>query len=147
MATKRYYYANSISGFLVQDTQNIIGVMTMESPHDVDTETRDSWIDEITILKNNIGCYAERGSEVAAKREHKFNAKIEASVEIFNLGAKYWMDVYKALDKEQLLPYGDLDFIKNISAYISSKRLPSDAQCRRLVKIINKAEDKGYIMP
>ena len=62
MATKRYYYANSISGFLVQDTQNIIGVMTMESPHDVDTETRDSWVDEITILKNNVGCYAERGS-------------------------------------------------------------------------------------
>ena len=74
-------------------------------------------------------------------------AKIEAAVEIFKLGAQYWMKVYQDLNKEQLLPYGDLDFIRNIASYISRGMLPSDAQCKRLVKIVTKAEDKGYIMP
>ncbi len=88
-----------------------------------------------------------KADEAVARREHKFNAKIEAAVEIFKLGAQYWMMVYQDLNKEQLLPYGDLDFIRNIASYISRGILPSDAQCKRLVKIVTKAEDKGYIMP
>ena len=57
------------------------------------------------------------------------------------------MDVYNALNKEQLLPYVDLDFIKSIATIISRYSLPTDAQCKRLIKVVTKAEDKGYIMP
>lgn len=99
------------------------------------------------FIASLISIEETRADEVAAKREHKFNAKIEAAVEIFKLGAPYWMGVYHDLNKEQLLPYGELDFIKSIASYISRGMLPSDAQCKRLVKIVTKAEDKGYIMP
>ena len=85
--------------------------------------------------------------ESAAKREHKFNSNIDASVEIFNLGVTYWNNVYITLSKENILSYGDLDFIQSIAKYIDSNILPSSAQCKRLMKIISKAESKGFIMP
>lgn len=59
-----------------------------------------------------------RTTEQAAKRVHKFNSKIDASVEIFKLGASYWMNVYNALTKEEQLSYGDCDFIRSIAFYI-----------------------------
>ncbi len=94
-----------------------------------------------------ISIQETKADEDAARRQHKFDAKIEAAVEIFKLGASYWMGVFRDLNKEQLLPFGELDFIKSIASYISRGMLPSDAQCKRLIKIVTKAEDKGYIMP
>ena len=88
-----------------------------------------------------------RAAESAAKREHKFNSNIEVGVEIFRLGSDYWMKVYSDLNKANLLSYGDLEFIKSIAGYIAKMMLPSAKQCKRLMKIVNNAEDKGYIMP
>lgn len=85
--------------------------------------------------------------EKAAKRTHKFNSNVDVSLEVFKLGADYWMKVYRDLLKENVLSYGDCSFIKGIADYIAKMNLPSTSQCKRLVKIINKAEDKGYIMP
>jgi hypothetical protein len=85
--------------------------------------------------------------EAAAKRERKFNSNIDASVEIFSLGADYWQKVYSDLSKEKIISYGDVAFIGSIADYIRKASLPSAAQCKRLLKIVEKAEDKGYIMP
>ena len=85
--------------------------------------------------------------EQSAKKSHRFNSSIDMSVEIFNLGSKYWMQIYDDLMKESVLSYGDCSFIKSIAYYIKSAILPSSAQCKRLLKIIEKAEDKGYIVP
>lgn len=101
----------------------------------------DRFIDSLVSLEET------KTAEAAAKREHKFNANIEASLEIFNLGHQYWMKVYKDLSKEQLLTYGNLEFIKSIAGYIAKGNLLSPAQCKRLLKIVAEAEDKGYIMP
>ena len=88
-----------------------------------------------------------KSAERAAKRAYKFDAAIDASVDIFNLGANYWMKVYSDLMKENVLSYGDCSFIKGIADCIAKMNLPSVSQCKRLIKIVNKAEDKGYIMP
>ena len=85
--------------------------------------------------------------EIAAKRQHKFNSSIDTSLDIFKLGATYWMKVYSDLSKERILSYGDIDFIKSIAGYIQRGSLPSAPQCKRLLKIVTKAEDKGYMMP
>ena len=94
------------------------------------------------ISKNEM-----KQEEAAAKKERKFSQNIDASVEIFKLGAEYWTKVYNDLSKENILPYGDVSFIGGIAEYIKRNSLPSAAQCKRLVKIVEKAEDKGYIMP
>lgn len=100
-----------------------------------------------TFLSTLVSIEETKNAERAAKRAHKFDAAIDASVEIFNLGANYWMKVYNDLMKENVLSYGDCSFIKGIVDYIAKLNLPSASQCKRLVKIVNKAEDKGYIMP
>lgn len=46
-----------------------------------------------------------------------------------------------------MLSYGDLSFIQGIADRIKRFDLPTEAQCKRLMKIVEKAEDKGYIMP
>lgn len=89
----------------------------------------------------------QKDKEKAAKRAHKFNSDIDASVEIFQLGSKYWMKVYNELVQNSILPYGECDFIKGVANYIAKLNLPSPSQCKRLIKLVNKAEDKGYIMP
>lgn len=85
--------------------------------------------------------------EAAAKKERKFSQAIDISVEVFKLGAEYWKRVYNDLSKENILSYGDVAFIGSIAEYIKRNSLPSAAQCKRLIKIVEKAEDKGYIMP
>lgn len=57
------------------------------------------------------------------------------------------MNFYYALKKEELLSYGDCDFVKGIASWVSKGSLPTSAQCKRLIKIVEKAEDKGYVMP
>ena len=100
-----------------------------------------------TFLSTLVSIEETKNAERAAKRAHKFDTAIDASVEIFNLGTNYWMKVYNDLMKENVLSYGDCSFIKGIADYIAKQNLPSASQCKRLVKIVNKAEDKGYIMP
>ena len=51
------------------------------------------------------------------------------------------------LSKENILSYGDLAFISSIADYIRRASLPTAAQCKRLIKIVEKAEDKGYVIP
>lgn len=85
--------------------------------------------------------------ERAAKRAHKFNSDIDNSVEIFKLGADYWYKIYNDLVRSSILSYGDSAFIKGIADYIKKNRLPTSAQCKRLMRIVVKAEDKGYLMP
>lgn len=99
------------------------------------------------FIKSLISINETKTSEAAAKKAHKFNSDIDASIEIFNLGEAYWERVYSDLKKEDLLSYGDLNFIISIASYIGKSSLPTVAQCKRLVKIVNKAEDRGYIMP
>lgn len=100
-----------------------------------------------TFIKSLISKEETRTVEAAAKREHKFNAKLEAGVEIVKLGAAYWMKFYNDMTKANIFSYGDLDFIKSIASVVAKYNIPTPRQCDRLVKIVNLAEDKGYVMP
>ena len=82
-----------------------------------------------TFLSTLVSIEETKNAERAAKRAHKFDAAIDASVEIFNLGANYWMKVYNDLMKENVLSYGDCSFIKGIADYIAKQNLPSASQC------------------
>lgn len=62
MASLRYYYSNAISDFLNQESEEIIGKLTLASPHKVDNETKGSWLDEISVMKSILPQYSGRGS-------------------------------------------------------------------------------------
>lgn len=99
------------------------------------------------FIRSLVSIEERKADEGQAKKAHKFNSQIDASVQIFQLGYDYWMKVYGELSKENVLAWGELDFIQSIAKYIKRGSLPTPAQCKRLVKIITKAEDNGYIMP
>lgn len=101
----------------------------------------------VTFIDTLASMAENKAVAQSAKRAHKFNSDVDASVEVFNLGAQYWMRVYNDLVKETVLSYGDCSFIKGIADYITRGNLPTSSQCKRLLKVVEKAEDKGYIMP
>ena len=127
------------------------GMIVREYARKVDTwkKFRDECDIEATedFLDSLISTVENKEAEKSAKRAHKFNSDIELSVQMFSLGYQYWMRVYKDLESNRLVPVGDCEFVKSIAGYIQRYSLPSAAQCKRMKKIIDKAEDAGYIMP
>ena len=83
----------------------------------------------------------------ASKREHKFNSSLSLALDFFKLGYQYWLTVYKGLEEEGILSTADRDFVKSIAGYIKATKLPTEKQSKRLLSIITKAEDEGFIMP
>ena len=73
------------------------------------------------------------------KKAHKFNSDIDLSVKVFELGASYWEKFYNDLEKNRLLSGGDRDYISSIIKYVKRGSLLSGAQCKKLLKIIEKA--------
>jgi len=61
MAALRYYYSDSISAFQQRNASEIIGLLAQSSPHDVNNETTNSWVEEISILKDALNSYSGRG--------------------------------------------------------------------------------------
>lgn len=62
MASKRYYYSDTISCFLAKSVNEIVGELTLASQHDVNEETSHSWVEEITMLHEVLVPYYGRGS-------------------------------------------------------------------------------------
>ena len=133
------YLEEKAAGGLVRSLARLVGTWN-------DFKAIDFKLSE-EFLHSLISKGETRDTEQAARRAHRFNSKIDASVEIFKLGSAYWMNIYNVLKEESLLSYGECDFIRKIASYIEHGSLLSPAQCRRLLKIVEKAEYKGYIMP
>lgn len=62
MAALRFYYSDTISNFLTRNTEEIIGILTLASQHDINDDTSNSWVEEIETLRNVLMPYKERGS-------------------------------------------------------------------------------------
>lgn len=80
-----------------------------------------------------------------AKKERKFNNDLDTAVEIFKLGHDYWINVFKMVENERVLSYGDKMFIKSIAEIIKKGGLPTSPQAKKLVKIFEVAEDAGIV--
>lgn len=139
--------AHSVHNFFEKEAQGGL-VRSMARKADTWTKCKNlEWSLSNEFLSTLISKSEIKQEEVAAKKERKFNNNIDASVEIFNLGADYWQKVCNDLSRENIISYGDVAFIGSIAEYIRKYSLPTAAQCKRLLKIVEKAEDKGYIMP
>ena len=58
MAT-RAHYASSISRFLAEPEPSVLGKLVEKSAHNVELAQRNAWIDEITILKEQLAGFTE----------------------------------------------------------------------------------------
>lgn len=62
MATKRFYYNDSITEFVERSKDAIVGMLTQSGIHDINKETSNSWVEEIEILQGILQKYKGRGS-------------------------------------------------------------------------------------
>ena len=62
MAARRYYYSDTITDFLSRNDSEIVYELTMASQHDINDETKLSWLEEIGSLKEVLPPYDGKGS-------------------------------------------------------------------------------------
>ena len=58
----RYFYYDLIADFLSKDTVTILGNLSEKNNFNLTIEQRNTWIDEIVILKNVLSPYSGKGS-------------------------------------------------------------------------------------
>lgn len=58
----RYYYSNTIEGFLQQSDNEVIGALTQASANDINQQTTYAWNVEIQTMRKVLTPYASRGS-------------------------------------------------------------------------------------
>ena len=59
---QRYYYSSSISDFLNQDENEVLGKLSANNEFSLEKSQRDAWIEQIRILKNVLENYREQGT-------------------------------------------------------------------------------------
>jgi hypothetical protein len=62
MLAKRSYYSAPIDSFLEQDQEKIVGTIMMNAQHDINDETKRSWMEEIEVLKTVLLPYSQKGT-------------------------------------------------------------------------------------
>ena len=62
MSVKRYYYSDTISDFIQKEEKAIVGELALAYSHDINEETKRSWLDEIRVTRSVLGKYRDRGS-------------------------------------------------------------------------------------
>ena len=62
MAAQRFYYSDTITDFLSRSADEIVGKLSWAYQHDINDETKLSWIEEIESLREVLPPYIERGS-------------------------------------------------------------------------------------
>lgn len=152
---KLYHALMRQAEIIAQEANNYIadsgGMIAREYARKADTwkKFRDDYPIKLTddFLKSLVSRTETNEETKRAKKAHKFNSDIDLSVKVFELGASYWEKFYNDLEKNRLLSGGDRDYISSIIKYVKRGSLLSGAQCKKLLKIIEKAEDLGYTMP
>lgn len=62
MATKRYYYRDTITDFLKRSANEIAGNLALSYTSDINKETSNSWLPEIETLQTALAKFSNRGS-------------------------------------------------------------------------------------
>ena len=52
MAAIRYYYSDTITDFLQKEDMVIIGELALACSHDINDETKRSWLDELRVMRS-----------------------------------------------------------------------------------------------
>lgn len=85
-----------------------------------------------------------KAEEKDAKRVQRIDDGIEAQSRVINLGPAKWREIMEWGMKNKLLTKDDISFIK-VATRISA-RIPSEKQCVRLIGILMRLQEEGYVI-
>ena len=131
MATTRFYYSNTISGFYAEEPCSIIGKLTGSSQHDINPKMANAWKEEISSLREVLSKYknTDRGSIYLEynipRMGHRIDAIILIDGIVFILEYKTGEQTFNQSARNQVWDYA-LD-LKNFHA---------DSKDRILVPIV-----------
>lgn len=79
----------------------------------------------------------------AAKKEQRIENKINSSIAVYNLGSEFWKQVYNWNESNRIFSEKETAILK-IATEIDNGKIPSDAQSKILVNMLEKAKDNGF---
>lgn len=115
----RYFYYDLIADFLLKDEATILGELSRENQFNLVLDQRNTWVEEIRILKNILVPYKERGSLWLEYSIPRLGRRIDVVLLIdgivFLMEFKVGANEYLTSDIEQVWDYA-LD-LKNFHEY------------------------------
>lgn len=106
--------------------------------------TKENWTINEKFLKTLVEKSYNNEEKYQASKKQKFNNEINEEIEVINLGASYWNDMFEwSKDKNVLLPM-EKDILGIASKFDITGKLPTAKQCKRLMMIKEKLKLEGY---
>lgn len=106
---QRFYYSETISRFLKQDVDSILGSLSKHNEYELTLEQRDSWWQEISIMKQvvrNLNCRGDIVFEYTIPRLGKrVDVVLLVGGIVFAIEFKVGADAFLVNDKEQVWDY------------------------------------------
>ncbi|MBO7054310.1 MAG: AIPR family protein [Bacteroidales bacterium] len=85
--------------------------------------------------------------EKSAAKVVRFNDQVDLFAKVHTLGGEYWLEVYEDLERQKLLSPGERGIIKSMGEYLQRGYFLSDAQVKKLWKVVQKIENEtDYIL-
>lgn len=81
--------------------------------------------------------------EIANKKEQKATNLVQFSLEIFNLGEKYWDGIISQAQRDGLVGPRDMDFLLLAKNSCRQLKIVSDSQANAIHKILMSLEERG----
>ena len=85
-----------------------------------------------------------KDEEKAEAKIARFNSSTDLYAKALILGWQYWYSLYEDLERQKLLSTGERDMIKGMATYMKKYSYLSDAQVKKLWKIVQKIEKETY---
>ena len=106
---QRFYYAESFTSFLAQDTESILGKLSERNEFDLTLEQRDAWCREITIMKQVVRTLGGDGHIVFEYTIPRMGKRVDVVLLhggiVFTIEFKVGAHEFLANDKEQVWDY------------------------------------------
>ncbi len=85
--------------------------------------------------------------EKAEAKITRFNNATDMYAKSISLGWHYWYSIYEDLERQKILSTGERDIIKGMAIYIKKYSFLSDAQVKKLWKLVQKIEkETDYVL-
>lgn len=137
----RAYYDATIKNFICADTNVILSTMTKKHPYDLNDLTRDSWLEEIAVLKQQLSTLD--GYIMLEYMIPRMGKRVDAVIIvhglIFIIEFKVGAENYSNAALDQVMDYA-LD-LKNFHAGSHDKLLVPIVLCTEAPNDINSVED------
>ena len=106
---QRYYYSETFSRFLTQESEYILGCMDKENEFDLTLEQRGAWLEEIEVMKSVISSLNSNGQILFEYTIPRLGKRVDVVILVqgivFTIEFKAGADTFLVNDKEQVWDY------------------------------------------